>query len=301
MSRRAAIKCLLGLAILAWPAAVGIAQQAEYAELPIPAAQQLAEHRRIDAALAALKPQRPGVVDAYVIVVALDGDPVFNREAREAGRVLASRFDAVGRTIVLANDEGASKADAPGSPHTLALALARVAELMDHNEDVLIVYSTSHGEPNVGLVYKDLQRGGGVLTPTRVKELLDPLGFKNRLIILQACFSGQFVTTLENPRTIVVTAAAADRSSFGCQAGNDWTFFGDALINHALRQPLPLDLQLRRAAILISAAEDQNKLQPSNPQISIGSETAVWLSPLEAREPKTTSTPVGQSVLGLGN
>jgi hypothetical protein len=301
VSRRAAFKCLLGLAILAWPATIGNAQLAEYAQLPIPAAQQLAEHRRIDAALNALKPQRPGVVDAYVIVVALDGDPVFNREAREAGRVLASRFDAAGRTIVLANDEGANKADAPGSPHTLALTLARVAELMDRNEDVLVVYSTSHGEPNVGLVYKDLQRGGGVLTPTRLNELLDPLGFKNRLIILQACFSGQFVPALENPRTIVVTAAAADRSSFGCQAGNDWTFFGDALINHAFRQPLPLDLQIRRATILISAAEDQGKLQPSNPQISIGSETSTWLTPLETREPKMTSTPVGQSVLGLGN
>lgn len=301
VSRRAAINCLIGLAILAWPTAAGVAQQAEYAELPIPAAQQLAEERRIDAALAALKPQRPGVVDAYVIVVALDGDPVFSREAREAGHVLASRFDAAGRTIVLANDEGASKADAPGSPHTLALALARVAELMDRNEDVLVLYSTSHGAPNVGLVYKDLKRGGGVITPARLNELLDPLGFKNRLIILQACFSGQFVPTLENSRTIVVTAAAADRSSFGCQAGNDWTFFGDALINHAFRQPLPLDLQLRRATVLISAAEDQDKLEPSNPQISIGLETSPWLSPLEMREPKSTSTPVGQSVLGLGN
>lgn len=279
----------------------GGAQQAEYAELPIPAAQQLAEHRRIDAALAALKPQRPGVVDAYVVVVALDADPVFNREAREAGRVLAARFDAAGRTIVLASDEGSSRADAPGSPHTLALALARVAELMDHNEDVLVLYETSHGEPNGGLVYRDGQHGGGVVTPTRLKELLDPLGFRNRLIILQACFSGQFVPALEDVKTIVVTAAAADRSSFGCRAGNDWTFFGDALINHAFRQPLPLDLQLRRATVLISAAEDHDNLEPSNPQISIGPDTSLWLSPLESREPKTTSTPVGQSVLGLGN
>lgn len=301
VSRKAAFRLLIGLALLPWPAAEGDAQLAEYAALPVPAAQQLAEHRRIDAALAALKPQRPGVVDAYVVVVALDADPVFNREAREAGHVLAARFDAVGRTIVLASDEGSSRADAPGSPHTLALALARVAELMDRNEDVLVLYETSHGEPNVGLVYRDEQRGGGIVTPSRLKELLDPLGFRNRLIILQACFSGQFVPTLESMKTIVVTAAAADRSSFGCKAGNDWTFFGDALINHAFRQPLPLDLQLRRATVLISAAEDHDNLQPSNPQISIGSDTSAWLTPLESREPKTTSAPVGQSVLGLGN
>jgi hypothetical protein len=291
---------LTGLAILAAPAASAERPQGEWVALPEPASQQLAEHRRIDAALASLKPQRPGVVDAYVVVVALDGDAVFGREAREAGRVLANRFDAAGRTIVLANDERDSKADAPGSPHTLALALARVAELMDRNEDVLVLYSTSHGEPNEGLLYKDLQRGAGIITPVRLAGMLNELGFKDRLLMLQACFSGQFVPRLENSTTIVVTAAAEDRSSFGCQAGNDWTFFGDALVNHAFRQPLPLDVQLRRATALIEAAEEREHLLPSNPQISIGSDTAKWLGALDAREPNAGSTPVGQSVLGLG-
>jgi hypothetical protein len=297
---RAFIQFLTGFAILAAPATSAPRPAGEWIALPEPAAQQLAEHRRIDAALASLKPQRPGVVDAYVVVVALDGDPVFGREAREAGRVLASRFDAVGRTIVLASDEGDSKADAPGSPHTLALALARAAELMDRSEDVLVLYSTSHGEPNEGLVYKDMQRGAGIISPTRLSAMLDELGFKNRLLMLQACFSGQFVPPLENSTTIVVTAASADRSSFGCQAGNDWTFFGDALVNHAFRQPLPLAVQLRRATALIAAAEEREHLLPSNPQVSVGSETAKWLDQLDAREPKSPSMPVGQSVLALG-
>jgi hypothetical protein len=276
------------------------AQQAEWAAVPEPPAQLLTEHRRLTAALDALKPQRPGVVDAYVVVVALDGDPVFSREAREAGRVLASRFDAAGHTIVLANDEGGSKADAPGSPQSLSLALARVAELMDRNEDVLVLYSTSHGEPDAGLVYKDLQRGGGLISPARLAGMLGSLGFRNRLLILQACFSGQFVPALKSPATIVVTAAAADRSSFGCQAGNDWTFFGDALVNHAFRQPLPLDVQLQRASTLIAAAEGREQLTPSNPQVNTGSDSSRWLSHLDEREPTTISDPVGQSVLGLG-
>jgi hypothetical protein len=293
------LQLLIVAALLSAPAA-GIAQREGYAVLPEPPAQELAEHRRIDAALTTLKPQRSGIVDAYVVVVALDGDPVFSREAREAGRVLASRFDAAGRTIVLANDEGNSRADAPGSPETLALALARVAEVMDRNEDVLVLYSTSHGQPNNGLVYKDMQRGAGIISPAELSDMLRSLGIKNRLLILQACFSGQFVPALRDPSTIVVTAAAADRSSFGCQAGNDWTFFGDALINHAFRQPLPLDVQLQRATALIGAAEDRNQLEPSHPQVSEGAETPKWLSALEQREPRSTSDPVGQSVLGLG-
>lgn len=288
---------LLALASLDGSAA---AQQAEWVVVPEAPSQQLAEHRRLDAALEALKPQRPGVVDAYVVVVALDADPVFSREAREAGRVLASRFDAAGRTMVLANDEGSSKADAPASPESLSLALARVAELMDRQEDVLVLYSTSHGEPGVGLIYRDAQRGAGAIPPARLAAMLASLGFRNRLLILQACFSGQFVPALKDPGTIVVTAAAADRSSFGCQAGNDWTYFGDALVNHAFRQPLPLDIQLQRASALIAAAESRNELTPSNPQVSTGANSGKWLSALEQREPQTTSQPVGQSVLGLG-
>ena len=295
------IRPVRALALVAAFAATGSsAQRAECGMVPEAPSQLLAEHRRLFAALDALKPQRPGVVDAYVVVVALDGDPVFSREAREAGRVLANRFDAAGHTIVLANDEGASKADAPGSPESLSLALAHVAELMDRNEDVLVLYSTSHGEPDVGLVYKDLQRGGGVVSPPRLAAMLSSLGFKYRLLILQACFSGQFVPALKGPGTIVVTAAAEDRSSFGCQAGNDWTFFGDALINHAFRQPLPLAVQLQRASALIAAAESRERLMPSNPQVNTGSDTDRWLNRLEEREPRTTSDPVGQSVLGLG-
>lgn len=289
---------LIGAALSAAP--VGGAQEPEYLVLPLPPAEQLAERRRLDAALARLQPQRPGTVDAYVLVVALDSDPVFNREAREAGRVLASRFGAAGRTIVLASDEGASKGDAAGSPQSLELALARVAEVMDRSEDVLVLYSTSHGEPDSGLIYKDLLRGAGVITPARLADDLRSLGIRNRLVILQACFSGQFVPALKDRDSIVVTAAAADRSSFGCGAGNDWTYFGDALINHAFRQPLPLDAQLRRAIILIGAAEDRDQLTPSNPQVSTGADAAKWLNKVEEREPKTTSDPVGQSVLGLG-
>jgi hypothetical protein len=171
---------------------------------------------------------------------------------------------------------------------------------MDRNEDVLVLYSTSHGEPNQGLVYRDKERGVGIISPDELTRLLDPLGFKNRLLILQACFSGQFVPALRAPGTIIVTAAAEDRSSFGCQAGNDWTLFGDALINHAMRQPLPLDVQLRRATALISAAEEKASLPASNPQISEGSETSGWLAALDAREPKLASQPVGAPIPGLG-
>ena len=253
-----------------------------------------ADDQRLEQAAAKLQPQRPGTVDAYVVVAALDADPVFNREAREAGRVLARRFDAEGRTLVLAHDEGDDKADADPSIDKLARALDDVAARMNRDEDVLVLYTTSHGSPHNGLNFRDPKLGEAVITPPQLAAMLDHSGAKNRLIVLQACFSGQFVPALQGPRTVVATAASSMKSSFGCAAGNDWTFFGYAFVNQALRQPDTFERQFRRAWVTILGWEQKAGYDPSSPQISVGSETARWLSALDAREPKTATAPVGK-------
>lgn len=252
-----------------------------------------ADDQRLEQAAARLQPQRPGTVDAYVVVAALDADPVFNREAREAGRVLARRFDAEGRTLVLAHDEGDDKADAASSPSELAKALDSVAAKMDRDEDVLVLYTTSHGSPHAGLNFRDPQRGAAVITPPQLAAMLDHSGVKNRLVVLQACFSGQFVPVLQGPRTVIATAASSMKSSFGCAAGNDWTFFGYAFVNQAMRQPDTFERQFRRAWVNILGWEQHLGYDPSSPQISVGSDTAKWLAALDAREPKVASAPIG--------
>ena len=261
---------------------------------PAPPVVQIEDARRMREALARLQPQRAGVVDAYVVVAALDADPVFGREAREAGRVLSSRFDAAGRTLVLANDEGGDKADVAASPDDLSQALGSVASVMNRDEDVLVLYTTSHGSPRAGLNFRDPARGEAVIAPAQLAAMLERSGFKNRLIILQACFSGQFVPALAAPRTVVATAASSMRSSFGCSAGNDWTFFGYALINQAMRQPDTFVRQFRRAFVMILGWEKRLGYESSSPQISVGDDTAGWLAALDAREPKTASAPVGR-------
>jgi hypothetical protein len=275
------------------------AEVAAYAELGIqierdrPARDTLAEHRRLSATLAALQPQRRGVVDAYVVAVALDSDPVFGREAREAGRVLARRYDAAGRTIVLAGTDGAAPSALPmGSPASLSLALARVAELMDTREDVLVLYLTAHGAP-IGIVYNDGDQGYGAIAPARLWRLLREVGIANRLLLISACYSGTFVPMLMSGGTAIVTASAADRTSFGCRADNDWTYFGDALINRALRKPQPLARAAEEARGSVARWERQDRLEPSDPQVNIGRDAERWLAALERRLPAATQ-PVGR-------
>ena len=250
---------------------------------------------RVDAAVARLARQRPGIVDAYVVVLSLDDDPVFGREAREAARVLSRRFDASGRTILLAQGEGNAVTDAAGSPNNLSRALSGIAATMDRNEDVLILYSTSHGRPRDGLIYKVGAATPDTITSYELATMLNQLGLRNRLIILQACFSGQFVPALASDGTIVITAAAHDRSSFGCTPGNDWTFFGHAFVNQALRQPSPLLRQFFQAEKMIARWEKKSRLPASKPQINIGRASRTWLQQLEARMPTTATAPVGQA------
>ena len=291
MPLKLALPLMLSLAFMS---AAALAQSAS------PAGQTASDSERISQALAGLHPQRPGVVDAYVIVIALDTDLVFGREAREAGRVLASRFDAQGRTIVLGEDEGDDRAGAAGTPNHLEKALGRAAALMDRKEDVLILYTTSHGTPRAGLNYRDVVRGSGVITPTQLSAMLTTHGFQNRLVILQACFSGQFIPALGGPRAVVATASSATRSSFGCASGNDWTFFGYALVNQAMRKPDTFVRQFRRAFVTIYGWETKLRMQTSNPEINIGSEASEWLNALDARAPKVETQSVGRPPSELG-
>lgn len=254
----------------------------------------LAQHRKLDTVLKSIQPGRKGMVNAFVVSVALDSDPVFAREAREAGKVLARRYDAAGRTIVLAGASGLGTPDdlPVGSPTNLAAVLARVAEVMNLEQDVLVLYTTSHGAP-FGIVYSDGDQGYGAISPSWLWSTLGELQIKNRLLIISACFSGVFAPILASDNSVVITAAASDRTSFGCVSENDWTFFGDAMINHALREPQPISTAFNEARTMVGTWESQGRLIPSRPQIAMPAQPPAWLEALDRKMPPTATDPVG--------
>lgn len=305
MPRAAALACALFLSIAVdaevTPQDVAAANRGIVTEQGRDAAWHYAQHRKLSAAIDALKPQRPGVVDAYVVVVGFDSDPVFGREAEETARVLARRYDAVGRTIVLSAGSGAlDKAVPDGSPANFEVALGAVSAKMDVKEDVLILYTTSHGAPEIGLSYRDGDHGFGWIGPKRLADLLNGVSIKRRLVMLSACFSGELLPHLVNDTSIIVTAADRDQTSFGCAPGNDWTFFGDALINNALRTPQPLDTAVAQAFDLIRGWETARHLTSSRPQFYTGSEAGIWLDALEKRMPVVATPKVGKPAVDGG-
>jgi hypothetical protein len=68
----------------------------------------------------------------------------------------------------------------------------------------------------------------------------------------------------------VITAAAADRSSFGCGEEDELTEFGRAYFDEALRQTRSLEAAFHLAAARLAAKEEASGLQPSLPQIAGG-------------------------------
>ena len=269
----------------------------EGAEYPFVPEAQEAQKKQFEAALAALQPQRPGVHDVYVMTVGVWGEHVFEHEAEQSGIILKNHYAADGRTLTLSNNFANPANMAPGglpaaTPGNLFGAFDKIASLMDKEEDLFVFFVTSHGASGYGIVIHDRDRMEYVLSPRALRNALDKSGIKKRVLILAACFSGQFLPAFANdPNTVVLTAAAADRTSFGCRAENDWTYFGDAMFNQALREGGGLVPAFQKAKRLITEWESRDNLTPSNPQLYVGVEAAKVLGAVELARTTVAAAP----------
>jgi hypothetical protein len=88
--------------------------------------------------------------------------------------------------------------------------------------------------------------------------------------VISACHAGSFIASLADPQTLVIAAARADRSSFGCEDRRRWTYFGDAFFNQALREESSFTAAFRRARKTIALWEAREQRVPSLPQIAGG-------------------------------
>jgi Peptidase C13 family len=99
------------------------------------------------------------------------------------------------------------------------------------------------------------------------------------VLILSACFSGSFLQALSSPSRVILTAAAEDRNSFGCQSQSTNTYFVDALFNQPALPDSSLEQLMTRAQVEIEKKERAQKLSlPSLPQIAVGSAAKTWAS-----------------------
>ncbi|MBV8208519.1 MAG: hypothetical protein JO133_00490 [Burkholderiaceae bacterium] len=239
----------------------------------------------LEDALDRIAPGTPGVTELYSIAFAGSGEQdVFRNEAIGVNEVMADLFDTADRSIVLANNQ-ADPGQTPFATVTaLQRALATVAERMDENEDVLFLFLSSHGAPDHSLEVSLEPYQFESLTPAKLRRMLDESGIRYRVVVVSACYSGAFVRALADADTMVITASAADRTSFGCRDGAQWTDFGQAYFHEALPATGSFEGALQKARELIAQREAAAKLTPSDPQIYVGVKVRQKLQALHTRK-----------------
>jgi hypothetical protein len=280
-------RILLACLLLAASLAAAQTQEIRHAPPPRPPISTeetyYAQPAMLGAAVAALAPARPGVPELYFLGFAgTSTEDVFLKEAHFAQSLFDARFGTRGRSLILVNNPATVKALPVASVSNLRAALEGIAQKMNRDEDILFLYLTSHGAPHV-LSVRFPELALDDLHDDALKAMLDRAGIAWRVIVVSACYSGSFVDRLKDERTLVITAAAADRTSFGCGSENEFTYFGDAYLNTALKESRNFITAFDRAKQLIAAREKAEKLTPSQPQIYVGAAIKAKLAAVEKR------------------
>lgn len=263
------------------PAQVGPAFKAGWTlrpEAPKPSFWDV-QNARLQAALAALRKQDPARRDVYVLTVAAGGaQPLFDHEAKVARDVLSAYYGETGHSLVLSNRN--PDADLPlATPNNVTAAIQGVARILDPAQDLLVIYLAAHGSPQASL---ETNLPGPLPLPSvnaaELAAALDRAGIRKRVVMISACFAGSWTPALAGNTTIVMAAARADRTSFGCDMESKITFFGKALLEDSIRPGVRLASAFANAKKAITARElAENMTPPSEPQASVGRDMAgLW-------------------------
>ena len=267
-----AVTGMLGIALFVFPKAdVWVASADE--ENAVALADERVFHLQgqlIERALSAIQPGRPGVREHYFVGFAPDASQdVFVKEMRFVKRLFEERFDTAGRSIALASSYDALEELPIGSVTNLSRALVRVGKAMN-DEDVLVLFISAHGDREHRLSALQPPLELAPLTPTALGRLLHDAGIKWRVVVVSACYSGGYIEPLRDDNSIVITAAAPDRSSFGCEQGREFTYFGQAYFRDALAKTSSFVEAFELAKELVTKQEAAEGLTGSLPQMWVG-------------------------------
>ena len=135
-----------------------------------------------------------------------------------------------------------------------------------------LVFITSHGT-EAGFV---LRQANGVVRPgTLDGALAAGCGSLPTVVVVSACHSGVFLTpAMRQPNRVVLTAAAADRVSFGCGAGDRFTYYDQCLLQQFDAASTWAQLAQTTRTCVQNLEKAMGIRTSSQPQIFVGSAVA---------------------------
>ena len=213
---------------------------------------------------------------------------VFRSEIERIKEQFDTRFGTLGYSVALINNDATSEDLPMATPISMQRTFRKLGSVMSRDSDVLFLYMTSHGVVNqFELANEPIAMDP--INPKWLREQLDASGIRWKVIVISSCYSGSFIPALQSPDTLIITAAAADRESFGCTNEADYTYFGRAFFDEAMRENATLKAAFDQAYKTVSKWEAAQGFQPSEPQWVIGDNMKLMLPQLEKKLfPQTT-------------
>ena len=258
-----------------------VADQPIFKQIPVePVLEEAAlyeQPRLLQQALNSIDASTLGKTDWYFMGVAgFSEQNVFRSEINKVRELFDVRFGTSGHSLSLINNTY-SWLDEPIATKTSILrGLKTIGKQMNADEDVLFMTLSSHGDQDfIHLSNPPLAMDN--LDATWLREALNASGIRWRVIVVSACYSGSFIDELASPTTVIITASAADKMSFGCTNSAEMTYFGQAFFAESLRGNTSFEAAFKDARLRVNERETAMGFEPSEPQMVIGSlmETAL--------------------------
>ncbi len=147
-----------------------------------------------------------------------------------------------------------------------------LAEVARNARGGCLFYLTSHGVQYGAFLNSEDEKKQTIVLPPTMAELIDS-ACPNRpsIVIISTCFSGVNVPFLEQPNRLVMTAAAKDRSSFGCGQQNTYPYFDDCFLQSVKVVKTLGALPPAITACVERMERETGMSPPSRPQVSVGS------------------------------
>jgi hypothetical protein len=160
------------------------------------------------------------------------------------------------------------------SPGRGQLSTARNIEagLRAGGGDACLVYMTSHGDQG-GFF---LRAGRQMLSPSALDEALNQgCGERPTVVVVSACHSGTFIIPqARRPNRIIIAAAATDRTSFGCGADNDYTYYDQCFLQQLDGASTWRELAEATRACVHTLEQQLGVRRESRPQLFVGAAVA---------------------------
>ncbi len=213
---------------------------------------------------ASARSETPTPRNWHVFLIAADrAEPVFDNAVDRLAALFKSRYGIEAARFTSRRQRPNGKYDATWQDISRVALSRRMAP-----GDACLFYFTSHGDEE-GLY---MARHRALLPPEDLARLLDrTCGTRPTVVVVSACHSGTFLRPqLTTDNRVILTAARADRSSFGCSFTEQLSVYDRCFLDAWGASPTWTALHAAISACVRAAELQRRYRPPSEPQAFFG-------------------------------